>query len=114
MVVRAIKWFFPDYFWIRQVLLKKVKNGKILDASLFYLSIFWFMKKLNDKNMAFVKYWLIPQRAVRPSTSLSLSLFMSLQHISLILPHFFLFDYLTHVIDTAHFFLSCDIRRTGC
>ncbi|KAG0296647.1 hypothetical protein BGZ96_008946 [Linnemannia gamsii] len=63
MVVRAIKWFFPDFFWIRQILTKKVKNGKILDASIFYLSILWIFKKMSDKNMSFVKYWLLPQRA---------------------------------------------------
>ncbi|KAG0311128.1 hypothetical protein BGZ97_012067 [Linnemannia gamsii] len=63
MVVRAIKWFFPDFFWIKQVATKKVKNGKILDATIFYMSILWLIKKMNDKNMAFVKYWLLPQRA---------------------------------------------------
>ncbi|KAF9108596.1 hypothetical protein BGX29_010202 [Mortierella sp. GBA35] len=63
MAVRAIKWFFPDFFWIKQVFSGKIKDPKILDASLFYLSMFWLMKKMNNKGMDFVKYWLIPQRA---------------------------------------------------
>ncbi|KAG0263367.1 hypothetical protein BG011_008888 [Mortierella polycephala] len=63
MVVRFIKWFFPDVMWMRIALTDRVKDAKILDAVLFYLGMFWMMKKMNDKNMAFVKYWLIPQRA---------------------------------------------------
>ena len=90
MVIRAIKWFFPDFFWIRQILQKKVKNGKILDASLFYLSTIWFMKKMNDKNMAFVKYWLIPQRAVRPNT-LCFSVSVSSKYLVTPSPLFFFF-----------------------
>ncbi|KAG0375028.1 hypothetical protein BGX24_009616 [Mortierella sp. AD032] len=63
MVFRAFKWFIPDFFWVKRVFDGKLKNPKMIDAGLFYLSIFWVLKKMNDKNMAFVKYWLIPQRA---------------------------------------------------
>ncbi|KAF9183411.1 hypothetical protein BGZ51_001549 [Haplosporangium sp. Z 767] len=63
MVVRFFKWFIPDVMWIRMVLTGKVKDAKILDGVLFYLGLIWLMKKMNSKGMAFVKYWLIPQRA---------------------------------------------------
>ncbi|KAG0020109.1 hypothetical protein BGZ80_004745 [Entomortierella chlamydospora] len=63
MVLRAVKWFFPDYFWIKAVLSGEVKNAKIIQAALYYLGMIFMMKKMNDKGMAFVKYWLIPQRA---------------------------------------------------
>ncbi|KAF9353776.1 hypothetical protein BGX26_008446 [Mortierella sp. AD094] len=63
MVFRAFKWFFPDYFWIKAVISGEVKDAKIIQASLYYLGMILMMKKMNDKGMAFVKYWLIPQRA---------------------------------------------------
>ncbi|KAI1312630.1 hypothetical protein EDD11_002902 [Mortierella claussenii] len=64
MVLRFFKWFFPDVFWFKTVLTSGlVKDAKVLDAALFYLSMFWMTKKMSDQGMAFVKYWLIPQRA---------------------------------------------------
>ncbi|KAG0005229.1 hypothetical protein BGZ79_006149 [Entomortierella chlamydospora] len=68
MVLRAVKWFFPDYFWIKAVLSGEVKNAKIIQAALYYLGMIFMMKKMNDKGMAFVKYWLIPQRAMTSVT----------------------------------------------
>ncbi|KAG0364995.1 fatty acid desaturase-domain-containing protein [Gamsiella multidivaricata] len=62
MVLRFFKWFVPDFFWIKAVLMGEVKDAKILDAALFYLSMFWMIKKMNDKGLAFIKYWIIPQR----------------------------------------------------
>jgi fatty acid desaturase len=64
MVVRAVKWFFPDVFWIKRVIEGKVKNPKIFEAVLFYLTLFWVIKNMANKNMSIVKYWILPQRAV--------------------------------------------------
>ncbi|KAG0345957.1 hypothetical protein BG004_002748, partial [Podila humilis] len=62
MVFRFFKWFFPDYFWIKTVLSGEVKNPRILEASLFYLAMIALTKKFHNRGMAYVKYWLIPQR----------------------------------------------------
>jgi hypothetical protein len=64
MVLRFFKWFVPDYFWIKSVLTGGVKDAKLLDAALFYLAMFWMVKKLNNKGLAVFKYWFLPQRTV--------------------------------------------------
>ncbi|KAG0325323.1 hypothetical protein BGZ99_000779 [Dissophora globulifera] len=63
MVFRFFKWFGPDFFWIKSVVLGEIKDAKIMHSALFYLGIFFMAKKMNDKGMAFVKYWILPQRA---------------------------------------------------
>ncbi|KAF9425286.1 hypothetical protein BGZ76_003330 [Entomortierella beljakovae] len=62
MVARCFKWFFPDYFWIKAVLTGHVKDAKIFKAAVFYLSMVLMMAAMHKKGMAYVKYWLLPQR----------------------------------------------------
>ncbi|KAF9428225.1 hypothetical protein BGZ94_003046 [Podila epigama] len=63
MILRFFKWFFPDYFWIKAIINGEVKNPRILEAALFYSAIALMCKKFHARGMAYVKYWLIPQRA---------------------------------------------------
>lgn len=65
MVLRCFKWFFPDFFWIKMVLSGKIPNPKFGHAALFYLLIFLASLKMHRRGMDVIKYWLIPQRAVR-------------------------------------------------
>lgn len=73
MVVRFIKWFFPDFFWFKSVLSGELPNARLRESALYYLGVFFMMRQFHKRGMAFVKYWLIPQRAVCLSISLSLS-----------------------------------------
>lgn len=70
MVVRFIKWFFPDFFWMKSVLGGEVPNARLGEAALYYLGVLFMMRQFHKRGMAFVKYWLIPQRAVCPSVVL--------------------------------------------
>ncbi|KAF9327565.1 hypothetical protein BG006_009159 [Podila minutissima] len=63
MVVRFIKWFFPDFFWMKSVLGGEVPNARLGEAALYYLGVMFMMRQFHKRGMAFVKYWLIPQRA---------------------------------------------------
>ncbi|KAK3814128.1 MAG: fatty acid desaturase-domain-containing protein [Benniella sp.] len=62
MVLRFFKWFFPDYFWIKSALTGEVKDAKLLDAALFYLAMIWMVRKMSNKGLAVLKYWILPQR----------------------------------------------------
>jgi len=64
MVVRFIKWFFPDVFWQKAVLTGKVPNSKMHHAMVFYAVMFLMTRKMHKIGMDVIKYWLIPQRAV--------------------------------------------------
>lgn len=65
MVVRCIKWFFPDFFWVKSILAGEVANARLGESLVYYLGVFLMIRKFHQRGMAFVKYWLIPQRAVR-------------------------------------------------
>ncbi|KAG0201831.1 hypothetical protein BGX28_005456 [Mortierella sp. GBA30] len=64
MVLRFFKWFCPDYFWVRAVLSGKI-NAKLIDASIYYLGVFWMVRKMLKSGVSgkdLFKYWLVPQR----------------------------------------------------
>ncbi|KAG0054717.1 hypothetical protein BGZ83_010612 [Gryganskiella cystojenkinii] len=63
MVVRFVKWFFPDFFWMKMVLMGKIPNPKMYHAALFYLAVLGSSLKMHRRGMDIIKYWLIPQRA---------------------------------------------------
>ncbi|KAG0039005.1 hypothetical protein BGZ82_010011 [Podila clonocystis] len=64
MVVRFIKWFFPDFFWLKSVLSGQVPNARLGESALYYMGIMFIMRQFHKRGMGFVKYWLIPQRAM--------------------------------------------------
>ncbi|KAF9919730.1 hypothetical protein BGZ65_011870 [Modicella reniformis] len=63
MVIRFFKWFFPDYFWVKTVLMGEVKDANIQHALLYYLAMFLAVRKMSCQGVAVLKYWFIPQRA---------------------------------------------------
>ncbi|KAF9585166.1 hypothetical protein BGW38_003629 [Lunasporangiospora selenospora] len=62
MVARFFKWFFPDGFWIKAVLGGITKGQHLSESAIYYLAMMAMIRKFHTLGMAYVKYWLIPQR----------------------------------------------------
>jgi fatty acid desaturase len=65
MVARFFKWFVPDLFWYKAVLTGKIPKAKMHHAIVFYAAVFWMTMKMHQRGMDVIKYWIIPQRAVK-------------------------------------------------
>ncbi|KAG0225878.1 hypothetical protein BGW41_004476 [Actinomortierella wolfii] len=62
-ILRPFKWFFPDVFWVKDALTGKVKRPQVLEGLFFYVVFFAALRKMHQKDMAYVKYWLAPMKA---------------------------------------------------
>ncbi|KAF9975163.1 hypothetical protein BGZ73_001271 [Actinomortierella ambigua] len=61
-ILRPFKWFFPDVFWVKDAMMGRVKQPQVFQGLVFYAFFFAALRKMHQKDMAYVKYWLAPMK----------------------------------------------------